>query len=85
MTAPVPIKNHLTFPLQNRASTRDTTFFWADECWFLGGRMLVCGRRADAGGACTKHKADLRPSARGIVIPFAVMVHRVFAFPQVIA
>jgi hypothetical protein len=36
MTAPVPIKTHLTFPLQNRASTHDTTFFWADGCWCAG-------------------------------------------------
>jgi hypothetical protein len=50
MTAPVPI----TFPLQHRASTHDTTFFWADECW-CAGEVLTTD------GANTKHKPIFGP------------------------
>ena len=47
---------------------------------FCGGRMLVCGRSADDGRCLYQTQADFRPPARGVVIPFAVLVHRCLLF-----
>ena len=54
MTAPVPIKNHLTSPCRTEPSTHDTTFFWADEC-------RCAGEVLTTDGAYTKHKPIFGP------------------------
>jgi hypothetical protein len=74
MTAPVPIKNHLTFALQNRAVHHDTTFFWADECWCAGEVLTTDGNTSRFSAPCPGR----RDPVRCIGAP-------VFAFPQVIA